>query len=227
MNDELHDQSAQAEEELDEGSLRRRLIGRIVLAGVAIVILLGALVVVDKVYVSPKKPVAKIVAAPAVTAASQTGEQIALSAVAASAPEPPKPEAVPTIQNTTISEESDSPSVVLPKPSKAAVKPAPTVKQAQTPPARPQAVAAKPASLARPLTQGAKSERNFVLQMGVFNNVDNAQELLARLQKGGVPAQIEARVQVGPFKTRKEADDARAKLTAMGLDAGLLMAIHR
>ncbi len=63
--------------------------------------------------------------------------------------------------------------------------------------------------------------------MGVFNNVDNAQELLRKLQQTGVPAQIETRVQVGPFKTRKEADEARAKLAEHGYDAGLLMAIRR
>ena len=51
--------------------------------------------------------------------------------------------------------------------------------------------------------------------MGVFNNVNNDQELLARLQKNGIPAQIEARVQVGPFKTKAEADEARTKLNTL------------
>lgn len=226
MSDELQEQPEQAEV-LDESTLRRRLVGRIALAGVAIIALLGALVVIDNVYVSPKKSVAKIVVAPAVPEASKAGEQIALSPVVASAPEPPKPEAVPSIKSSAAIEESASPSLLLPKASTVATKPTAMAKAVQAlEPAHPQAAVAGHVPLPRPLIQGAQPERHFVLQMGVFNNVDNAQELLARLQKGGVPAQIEARVQVGPFKTRKEADDARAKITAMGLDAGLLMAIH-
>ena len=40
--------------------------------------------------------------------------------------------------------------------------------------------------------------------------------------EAGIPATIEARVQVGPFKTRAEANAARAKLNALGIESVLL-----
>jgi cell division septation protein DedD len=59
--------------------------------------------------------------------------------------------------------------------------------------------------------------------VGVFSNHANAEELVTKLHEAGIPAQIESRVQVGPFVSRAEADAARAKLKAMGLDDGLLV----
>ncbi len=38
----------------------------------------------------------------------------------------------------------------------------------------------------------------------------------------GVPVTIESRVQVGAFKTKAEAEAARSKLTALGVDTVLL-----
>jgi DedD protein len=63
--------------------------------------------------------------------------------------------------------------------------------------------------------------------MGVFNNLANAEELRAKLEMAGIPSQIEARVQVGPFATREEADAAREKLRSLGMDTGILTAIKR
>lgn len=62
----------------------------------------------------------------------------------------------------------------------------------------------------------------YALQAGVFADPHRAEELQARLVQEGVPATIEARVQVGPFKTRAEAEAARAKLTALGVESVLL-----
>jgi DedD protein len=63
--------------------------------------------------------------------------------------------------------------------------------------------------------------------MGVFSSVANAEELRARLELAGVPARIEARVQVGPFATRQEAEQAREKLRSLGMDPGLVMAARK
>ena len=63
----------------------------------------------------------------------------------------------------------------------------------------------------------------FVLQLGVFTNVANAEELRAKLTRNGIPSQIEARVLAGPFKTKQEAEVAQAKLKVVGVDAGLLI----
>ncbi len=58
--------------------------------------------------------------------------------------------------------------------------------------------------------------------MGVFSNITNAEELKGRLDKAGIPAHIEARVQVGPFKNKTEAEAAQKKLAELGL-SGLLL----
>jgi DedD protein len=38
----------------------------------------------------------------------------------------------------------------------------------------------------------------------------------------GVPSTLETRVQVGPFKTRQEAEAAQAKLKALGIESLLV-----
>lgn len=108
---------------------------------------------------------------------------------------------------------------------------------AQRQPARPiqQPAYAHNAPASRPLSQAAQSDKpvpaeqqnRFLVQMGVFNNVANAEELRAKLELAGVPARIEARVQVGPFGSREEAEAARVKIAALGLDPGILMATKK
>jgi len=63
--------------------------------------------------------------------------------------------------------------------------------------------------------------------VGAFDNVANAEELRAKLERKGIPSSIsiDARVQVGPFRTQEGADAARAKLKELGLDGGLLVTI--
>lgn len=62
----------------------------------------------------------------------------------------------------------------------------------------------------------------YAVQAGVFSETRRAEELHARLINAGIPATLETRVQVGPFKTREQAEAARAKLKEMGVD-GLLL----
>jgi len=62
----------------------------------------------------------------------------------------------------------------------------------------------------------------YALQAGVFSDPQRAEDLHARLTLAGIASTIEARVHVGPFKTRQEADAARVKLKAMGIDSVLL-----
>ncbi|WP_319241549.1 SPOR domain-containing protein [uncultured Propionivibrio sp.] len=63
----------------------------------------------------------------------------------------------------------------------------------------------------------------FALQAGVFVEPRRAEELHARLTLEGIPSTIEARVQVGPFNTKEEAEAARIKMKSMGIDAVMLM----
>lgn len=95
----------------------------------------------------------------------------------------------------------------LPQPPQPAVKPLPPV-----------APVAPVVRSPRPLTPG----QGYLVQMGVFSNIANAEDLKGRLDKAGIPAHIEARVQVGPFRNKAEAEAAQKKLAEMGL-SGLLL----
>ncbi len=81
--------------------------------------------------------------------------------------------------------------------------------------AAPTAPAAEPPAPPRLLS-------GYAVQAGVFADAQHAEELRARLTLNGIPSTLEARVQVGPFKTRAEAEAARQKLKALGID-GLLL----
>jgi cell division protein FtsN len=61
----------------------------------------------------------------------------------------------------------------------------------------------------------------YALQAGIFTDVRLAEELHAKLTLNGIPSTLEIQVNVGPFKTREEADAARAKMSALGLDSVL------
>ncbi|WP_410498005.1 SPOR domain-containing protein [Chitinibacter sp. S2-10] len=61
------------------------------------------------------------------------------------------------------------------------------------------------------------NSRGFSVQAGVFLLSNNAEKLLGQLQQAGIPAYLETRVQIGPFKNKAEADAAVKKLKAMGI----------
>jgi DedD protein len=59
----------------------------------------------------------------------------------------------------------------------------------------------------------------YTLQAGVFTDPRRAEDVHAKLVQEGIPATLETRVLVGPFKNRTEVESARAKMRAMGIDA--------
>jgi DedD protein len=59
--------------------------------------------------------------------------------------------------------------------------------------------------------------RGYSVQAGVFLLSNNAEKLLGQLQQAGIPAYLETRVQIGPFKNKAEADAAVKKLKALGI----------
>lgn len=132
-------------------------------------------------------------------------------------PRPARPLTVPATPRNAVMKPAEP--VTAPR------KPAPDAAITRTPP--PQSPLVRHAPASRPLTQAGEATRQFVVQMGVFNNLANAEEFRAKLEQAGLPALIEARVQVGPFSTRQEADAAREKLRALGLETGILTAIKR
>lgn len=101
----------------------------------------------------------------------------------------------------------------------------------QTAPAPAPAVTGTPHLVVQtePAPPGAKppAGRAFALQAGVFSTPRNAEDLKARLELAGLPAQLETRVVLGPFKTRQEAEQAQSKLKTLGLARGQLVTVKQ
>lgn len=237
----------------DDEALRRRLLLRAGAAGVAVLGLLGGLYLFDALYVSPPEPPAPVAAvAPAVvepkadTETPAAEEKLAGGAATAQAEDPgrtgdavataePERSAAPTgLLPPARSERPLTPPAqarmahMQPTPLPVPVKPdAARELPVTSGPAAPAAAAAAPAPASRPIAKAVEASRQFLLQMGVFNSVANAEELRAKLELAGVPAQIEARVQVGPFASRQEAEQAREKLKELGLEPGLVVAARK
>ena len=83
-------------------------------------------------------------------------------------------------------------------------------------------VIAEPPPAPVPPSAPARLMSGYALQAGVFSDTQHAEELHARLTREGIPSSIEARVQVGPFKSKAEAEATRKKLNALGIDSVLL-----
>ncbi|MDR1648437.1 MAG: SPOR domain-containing protein [Zoogloeaceae bacterium] len=62
----------------------------------------------------------------------------------------------------------------------------------------------------------------FLVQAGVFSNPQRAEDLYAKLRANGIPATLETRVHIGPFKSQSEAQAARARLKKLGIE-GLIL----
>lgn len=91
----------------------------------------------------------------------------------------------------------------------------------------PQSAPARPATLESPPLARPAVGSGFLVQVGVFSNLGNAEELRKKLADAGIPAQIEARVQVGPFATQAEASAAQQKLKSIGMEPGMLLPARR
>ncbi|MCX7163975.1 MAG: SPOR domain-containing protein [Betaproteobacteria bacterium] len=225
-----------------EDALKRRLLNRIAVAAVVMVGLLGSLAIFDAMY-APKPLPAKVAALP------PAGEAPAVETKAAEPVAEAKPEAVAKVEENVVPESSASPGApaLQPLPAEASNKPltkpatgrpasmhpSVPVPPAASPAARPdpaRELAVSPAAgrrapASRPITQ--PGERHYALQMGVFGNLANAEDLRAKLELNGIPSSIEARVHVGPFTTREEVEVARAKLKELGLEGGLLLTLKK
>jgi DedD protein len=247
MTEPTEDKNAGVAAPADD-QLKRRLLGRMAVAGGIVVVLLVGLMIVDQsgrpqpeippvAHISPAPP-----EAPAADAGA-TADKPAEETVVAD-----KGNAV-SDSDTTAAPPLDASAKPLTAPAEArpaSLRPSPPAvvargtEPAQSVPARPPVAVAPHAPASHPLSQPAGvpvqsaqvaeapgTSRQFVVQMGVFNNVANAEELRAKLELAGIPAQIEARVKVGPFATREDAEAARKKLASLGLDPGYLTATRK
>ncbi|HQR04432.1 MAG TPA: SPOR domain-containing protein [Rhodocyclaceae bacterium] len=231
--------------------MQRRLLSRIAVAGIAIIALLGGLAVIDALYVPP--PTA--LPANKIATLEPPAKEIAQAETPKSEANVPDTESTVVSdgqKNNQAGEPelSEQPTPIDAPTSSSALKPATTPAQAipvnikphlaplisKSPsashPAPPIGIApqagegTRHAPPARPLTQG-NDGRQYLVQMGVFNNVTNAEELRAKLELNGIPATIEARVRVGPFASKDEAEAAQAKMAALGITPGMLVATKK
>ncbi|MCS3806902.1 cell division septation protein DedD [Chromobacterium alkanivorans] len=95
--------------------------------------------------------------------------------------------------------------------------PAEPVKAA--PPVAAPVAADKPAAPAKEAAVKAKpagSSIGYQVQLGLFSSIGNAEKLVKELKQHGIPAHTVTRVQVGPFKSRAEADETMEKLRGLG-----------
>ena len=80
---------------------------------------------------------------------------------------------------------------------------------------------AKPvAEKAPPPTKVAEpAPKGYTVQLGVFSNPTNALQLQEKLAQNGIKSYTETKLNVGPFQSKAEADQALAKIRAMGVSA--------
>jgi DedD protein len=191
----------------EEGvEIRRKALIRLVVAGVVTLVALGALWWLDSDGKDKAKPKPGKAPSPIIAAQAPITTDTAPAVLAA--PEPPV-ETVPPIQ--------PPPPPVVNTPA-ATPEPSPTTRAPNRSPALASTPEKKPASEApSPTPAKSATPSTFVVQLGVFTDPTNARELVERLNKLGVRAQMETRVQVGPFNNRLEADKARAEIARLGV----------
>ena len=220
----------------DASAVKRKLAWRMGFAGLMIVGLLGALALFDRLsspsdsesaapQFSEPVPVAKKVTTQPVTPVEPAPEV---------AKEPVKDVTPPEVSAAPV--DRSAPRVDRPARPGAAAQPA--LPRAAPQPARPATSSSRPAGAvparseasvrsetpvaAEPAPSPPRLFSGYAVQAGVFADPRRAEELHARLTLEGIPSTIEARVQVGPFASRAEAEAAREKLKAMGIEGVLL-----
>lgn len=237
------------DEQLDDyAALKRRLLGRIVFAVVVLAGLLASLAVFDRINApppAPEKPSAKpaLAAAPVAPVAPAPDLIKSVEQPKSNQPESVAAEPVPAVPETSAAPKGLAPLTApgekpltqpatgrhaLMRSSEVPARAAPPepVRGALLPSAMPtpaQAARTVESAPARPIA--ATAAKPYALQLGVFSDVANAEELRARLEKAGIRASIEARVQVGPFASKAEADAARVKLRELGIADAMLLSM--
>jgi len=81
-----------------------------------------------------------------------------------------------------------------------------------------------PATTARATPAPPPDAAAYLVQAGVFASSANARSLQQRLAKAGIRAKVETRVQLGPYKDRREAEQALARLKKLGVNAVMVPA---
>jgi DedD protein len=125
---------------------------------------------------------------------------------------------------TTPAQESDVPAV---KPDQPVTPPPPPQvinNETLAPPPHPPAVAPLPPPATAAENNALVPGKAYMIQVGVFTSPANAQALQKQLQRAGIESRLETRVQLGPFKDKRDADKALARAKKLGINAVLVSA---
>ncbi len=227
--------------------VRRRALMRLGVAGVVTATALAGLWWLDQGSKKPEKPIPKVLPAPIMPAPRQEiapPEPAPVEPPAAEEPLPAEPEAetaetppaTPAPGKTpapgTQAAASRPPFPRLPatssRPADLPPPPPPQVSNTprlylpaqprETPPHAPTQTPA-PAPASPPGAQVSGQGERFVVQLGVFSNPERARELVNRLNKLGIRAHLETRVNVGPFTNRQEAERVQVEMRKLGMPA--------
>jgi DedD protein len=146
--------------------------------------------------------------------------------VASAPPESPKAAATPAVA---------APAKAPVTEAKAKAKTPPPVDSEAAPPKQPAAEAApktKPETKADPKAKTAGNDSgSFVVQVAALTDADKAKQMREQIAAAGVKAYTEVvptakgnvtRVRAGPFASRADADKARDKLKALGLNGNVV-----
>lgn len=79
-------------------------------------------------------------------------------------------------------------------------------------------------AVSAPLVASPGPDGRFTVRVGVFLDPARAEALRASLAQREIPVQTETHLQLGPFATRAEAQQAQDTLRKLGLEAGVLIA---
>jgi DedD protein len=220
----------------------RRAKMRLVLAIVLIIVAIGGLVSMGrnapgKVDVAAKKPVKTAPAKPAVVALKPADVK-PLPAPVAGEPGAKPPQAPPDPVYTSFT--ADPAYIAANAPAIPPTAPEQSAKPEQ--PAKPVEVMAKPvvaaqpkpapqvkAAIAAPIAPPVKSEDKieaspngtFLLQAGVFSDMENARHQLEKLAAHHIDTHIETKVRIGPFANSDGVEDAKNKVDAAGINITL------
>lgn len=228
----------------EQNEIKKRAIRRVIVASVLVAAAIAALTVLTR-YKS-EAPVTRITtpgtALPSVTQpvpAAPAPEEIATppeQEVQPATPPPPPPEVVNA--PTPISPAEPAPKAAKPTSARlgaeaeVSAQPAPAKPAATQPqtaaravqemqPAQPaKTVTEKPAEKAPPLAKAAEpAPKGYTVQLGVFSNPANALQLQEKLAQNGIKSYTETKLNVGPFQSKAEANQALAKIRSLGVSA--------
>lgn len=186
---------------------RRRLVGAVVLALLAVIVL-------PFVMDSEPKPTGQEIQIRIPSQDSDTFVANSISAQPAALPAQP----VPPVDETPVSNVAD----VVEKPA------SPPLRSAVTDAKSEAAIRAEVAH-AKAALEGKDSEQ-WVVQLGAYQNTANVQQLTAKLKEMGLPSYTEkielpqggrTRVRAGPFNSREVADRARMRIKNIGVDGSV------